>query len=173
MQEDKGTVLLSQNEDGNTAQNPGIFCMPNRELAFPELQLKTFPAGQEAIPLAPHFSTTQRPPCVKGAVILPCKMTGGLSILSCNPSVFAFGEASRLRATPAVALTVHRTVIHYRDCASLTPQGELAAAAGLGPSRTPVPTNSIGVWCEDRRRRCCFAGQNNREGQAPPLRCFF
>ena len=24
---------------------------------------------------------------------------------------------------PVAALTVHRTVIHYRDCASLTPKG--------------------------------------------------
>ncbi len=43
-------------------------------------------------------------------------------------------RASRLRATPAAALTVHRTVIHYRGDASLTPQGELfRAVEDAGP----------------------------------------
>ena len=136
MQEDKGTVLLSQNEDGNTAQNPGIFCMPNRELAFPELQLKTFPAGQEAIPLAPHFSTTQRPPCVKGAVILPCKMTGGLTagtpfIVSTPPS----------RLSPA-HLPLHRG-------------GYLQNTVGAGLPDGPLHRTSIefvGVRCKKEDR---------------------
>ena len=39
---------------------------------------------------------------------------------------------SCLRATPAAALTVHRTVIHYRDDASLTPcTGEARASRSI------------------------------------------
>ena len=49
------------------------------------------------------------------------KMTGGVpSYNKDTPSVFAFGESSALRSTPVAALTVHWTVIHYRDCALLT-----------------------------------------------------
>ena len=47
---------------------------------------------------------------------------------------------SCLRATPVAALTVHRTVIHYRDCASLTlVRGSLRryCARGFIDSLTP------------------------------------
>ena len=59
---------------------------------------------------------TQRPPCVKGAVMAPfgCHDWG-----IDNPDRGLFGR--QLPAgNPVAALTVHWTVIHYRDCASLT-----------------------------------------------------
>ncbi len=43
------------------------------------------------------------------------------------------GLCQRAAARPVAALTVHRTVIHYRDFASLTPKGR-----AKGALRAPV-----------------------------------
>ena len=88
-------------------------------------------------------------PLPEGAGFCEAKDWGSVVLKEYTPSVFAYGEASRLRATPAAALTVPRTVIHSRDDASLTLRegGDFIAAL----------------------RRCHFALQNDREGQASPL----
>ena len=88
-------------------------------------------------------------PLSEGAGFCEAKDWGSVVLKEYTPSVFAYGEASRLRAAPVAALTVPRTVIHYRDCASLTLREGGYFIAAL--------------------RRCHFARQNDREGQAPPL----
>ena len=57
---------------------------------------------------------------------------GSVVLKEYTPSVFGYAKSSRLRAAPVAALTVHRTVIHYRDCASLTLRegGDFIAACG-------------------------------------------
>ena len=59
---------------------------------------------------------------------------GSVVLKEYTPSVFAYGESSRLRAAPVAALTVPRTVIHYRDCASLT----LREGGNVTPQSLPL-----------------------------------
>ena len=66
--------------------------------------------------------TGLRAQCAKGAGMR--SMTGGLSVSRyCVPKAIPpsrLRRSSSLRRTPVAALTVHRTVIHSRDCAALT-----------------------------------------------------
>ena len=102
----------------------------------------------------PGSRTHQRPPCVKGAVILPCKMTGGLSFIVSTPP----SKIKDFRHLP-----LHRGGRLSPPCGDVILQGKMT-----GPSRTPAPTNSIGVRCWDRRGRCHFA-QCEMTGRGKPL----
>ena len=63
---------------------------------------------------------------------LSAQLTEGLSWLKNHKPPVCF-TASSLRRARSAALTVHRTVIHYRDCASFTlKEGGKGAEVGLG-----------------------------------------
>ena len=68
------------------------------------------------------------PPLPKGGKVLRSKTRGDIVFKSDWYIAFYIPQSNCLKSAicqppaggPVVALTVHRTVIHYRDCASLT-----------------------------------------------------
>ena len=105
-----------------------------------------------------EISSEERPPLTRGLL-----SEAKLGERTVSPSVSPDGEPPPAGG-PVAALAVHRTAIHYRDCASLTLiRGRLSAAAGLGIAK--AFGNHQHCWW--------FSLTNQKEEALPPLFSIF